>query len=71
MLKSLDEELRAAGARLQIVEARASVRDKLRTEGVENRFGRIDRFTSVADAVDAFIAGKAGSPTAVEGDHRP
>ncbi len=53
MLKSLDEELRTVGARLRIVEARSSVRDKLRLEGLEERIGRIDRFTSVADAVEA------------------
>lgn len=53
MLKGLDAELRALGARLHIVEARSSVRDKLRVQGVEERTGLIDRFTSVADAVEA------------------
>jgi MFS superfamily sulfate permease-like transporter len=53
MLKALEKELRGMGIRLQIVEARASVRDKLRAEGIEDRIGRIDRFTSVADAVEA------------------
>lgn len=55
MLKELEAELRALDIRLQIVEARASVRDKLRLEGVEERAGRIDRFTSVADAVDECV----------------
>ncbi len=55
MLKGLDAELESKGWRLQIVEARSSVRDKLRIEGLEDRTGRIDRFTSVADAVDAYL----------------
>jgi MFS superfamily sulfate permease-like transporter len=53
MMKHLEEELRAMGARLHIVEARAAVRDRLRAEGLEDRAGRVDRFTTVADAVDA------------------
>jgi hypothetical protein len=36
------------------VEARSSVRERLRSEGVEARLGGIDRFTTVADAVEAF-----------------
>lgn len=56
MLKGLDAELAATGVRLRIVEARSAVRDKLRLQGVENRGGRIDRFTTVADAVDAAAA---------------
>ncbi len=53
-LAELHRELAGTGIRLQVVEARASVRDTLRTEGVEETFGRFDRFTSVADAVEAF-----------------
>jgi hypothetical protein len=30
------------------------VRERLRGEGVETRLGGIDRFTTVADAVEAF-----------------
>jgi hypothetical protein len=33
------------------VEARASVRDRLRSEGVDEHVGGINRFTSVADAL--------------------
>ena len=55
MLAELHDELAALGCRLQIVEARASVRDTLRREGVEAKSGNINRFTSVADAVDAFL----------------
>jgi len=54
MLAELAGELTAAGIRVQAVDARASVRDRLRNEGVEVKLGGINRFTSVADAVEAF-----------------
>jgi MFS superfamily sulfate permease-like transporter len=54
MLAELTGELTAAGIRFQAVEARSSVRDRLRNEGVEEKLGGINRFTSVADAVDNF-----------------
>jgi high affinity sulfate transporter 1 len=55
MLMGLYEELASANVRLQIVEARASVRDRLQAEGVEDKVGRIGRFRSLADAVDDFL----------------
>jgi high affinity sulfate transporter 1 len=54
MLAELAGELGAAGIRVQSVEARSSVRDRLRNEGVEEKLGGINRFTSVADAIEAF-----------------
>jgi hypothetical protein len=51
----LADELQAAGARLQVVEARSSVRDRLRAEGVDAKLGAVNRFTSVADAVEEFV----------------
>jgi high affinity sulfate transporter 1 len=54
MLAELAGELTAAGVRIQAVEARSSVRDRLRNEGVDVKLGLIDRFTSVADAIEAF-----------------
>jgi hypothetical protein len=57
MLAELAGELAASGVRVQAVEARSSVRDRLRVEGVEAKLGGINRFTSVADAVDNFITG--------------
>ncbi len=51
-LAALADELRAAGVRLQIVEARSSVRDRLRAEAVDARLGGVNRFSSVADAVE-------------------
>jgi hypothetical protein len=48
------DELIAQGIRLQAVEPRSSVRDRLRDEGVDGKLGGINRFSSVADAVDDF-----------------
>jgi MFS superfamily sulfate permease-like transporter len=49
----LGEELRTLGTRLCVVEARSPVRDRLRSVGYEERFGRLDRFRTIADALDA------------------
>jgi MFS superfamily sulfate permease-like transporter len=56
-LAALGDELGAAGMKLQAVEARAVVRDRLRHEGADARLGGVNRFTSVADAVEAFQRG--------------
>jgi sulfate permease, SulP family len=56
MLAGLYDGLAAVNVRLQIVEARASVRDRLHAEGVEEKVGRIGRFKSLADAVDDFLS---------------
>jgi SulP family sulfate permease len=50
----LASEVTAKGIQFQAVEARSSVRDRLRNEGVDAKLGGINRFTSVADAVEAF-----------------
>jgi MFS superfamily sulfate permease-like transporter len=50
----LAAELAAAGIRVQVVEARSSVRERLRREGLDAQLGGIDRFTSVADVVEEF-----------------
>ncbi len=51
-LAGLADELRAQGVSVQVVEARSSVRERLRGEGLDARLGGIDRFTSVADVVE-------------------
>jgi high affinity sulfate transporter 1 len=51
-LGGLADELTAAGIRFQAVEPRSSVRDRLRREGVDGKLGGIDRFTTVADAIE-------------------
>ena len=58
-LAGLADELTASGIHVQVVEARSSVRERLRREGLDARLGGIDRFTSVADAVDSFQEGAA------------
>ena len=55
MLLNLHAEMAKRGIQFQIVEARSSVRDMLRLEGVEETTGPIDRFTMLADAVEAFM----------------
>ena len=49
---SLHAELAKHGIAFRLVEARSKVRDMLRLEGVETKVGRIDRFTTLADAID-------------------
>jgi MFS superfamily sulfate permease-like transporter len=46
------KELTDSGIRVQVVEARSAVRERIRGEGLDERLGGIDRFTSVADVVD-------------------
>jgi high affinity sulfate transporter 1 len=53
-LSGLASELAALGIQMQIVEARASVRDRLRAEGLDEKCGGIDRFRNVAQAVEDF-----------------
>jgi MFS superfamily sulfate permease-like transporter len=48
----LKAELRRSSIRL-VVEARASVRERLRALGLEGRVGSINRCTAIADAVKA------------------
>jgi high affinity sulfate transporter 1 len=52
-LAGLADELRAVGIRMQVVETRSAVRERLRLEGLDERLGGISRFSSVADAVDS------------------
>jgi len=54
VVMNIADDIKAVGARLQIVEARSSVRDRLRAEGMEEHVSQVNRFTSVADAVEDF-----------------
>jgi SulP family sulfate permease len=58
-LGELANELTAKHIQFQAVEARSSVRDRLRNEGVDAKLGGINRFTTVADAVEAFQKSRA------------
>ena len=62
---SLESELKKRGAIFRIVEARSTVRDMLRLEGMEERVGRIDRFTTPGRSDRRFpeTAGEEGSET--------
>jgi len=51
-LAGMADEITALGIRFQAVEARSSVRDRLRDEGLDHRLGGIDRRATVADAVE-------------------
>jgi MFS superfamily sulfate permease-like transporter len=53
-LGGMADELTAKGIRFQAVEPRASVRDRLRDEGVDEKLGGVNRFTTVADAIEDF-----------------
>ncbi len=55
-LGDLASEVTAKGIHFQAVEARSSVRDRLRNEGVDAKMGGINRFTTVADAIDHFLS---------------
>jgi high affinity sulfate transporter 1 len=51
LLKRLFTDLKSKGITLKIAEARAEVRDKLRSENLEELLGHISRFVSVDDLV--------------------
>ncbi len=55
MLAGLADELAAKGIEIQAVEAHSQVRDRLRSEGLTERFGGIERLRTVADAADDFL----------------
>jgi high affinity sulfate transporter 1 len=58
MLADLVKELGTTGTRLRVIEARSSVRDRLRAEGVDEQVGGINRFTTVAAAIEVALAEK-------------
>ena len=61
-LKSFQRDWAAAGIQFRIVETRATVRDFLRVEGLEEKLGRLSRFTSLADALYEYERENARSP---------
>jgi MFS superfamily sulfate permease-like transporter len=56
VLGELGEELAADGIRVQAVEPRSSVRDRLRTTGADEKLGGVNRFRSIADVLDSETA---------------
>jgi len=59
-LAAMADELRAKGIHFQAVEPRSSVRDRFRKEGVDEKLGHVNRFTTVADVIDYFQKEMAG-----------
>ena len=60
VLGDLAAEIVAKGIRFQAVEPRSSVRDRLRNEGVDGKLGGVNRFTTVADAIDNLVLNVTG-----------
>lgn len=54
------DELAKRNVTLRVTDARATVRDLLRAEGVDEKVGGVNRFASVADVVDDFLAESSG-----------
>ena len=48
------DEITGLGIRFQAVEARSSVRDRIRGEGVDTKLGGMDRLMTVADVIEHF-----------------
>ena len=62
-LASMADELTAAGIQFHAVEARSSVRDRLRHQGVDGKLGGVNRFATVADVIDHFQRQRNTSPS--------
>jgi high affinity sulfate transporter 1 len=71
MFLALHAELAKRGIAFRLVETRSEVRDMLRVEGVEEKVGRIDRFTMLADTIDDFQNSAAGNPHSDEQSEKP
>ena len=61
-LAGMAEELIAERIQFLTVEARSSVRDRLRHEGVDSKLGGVNRFATVADVIDHFQRERNASP---------
>jgi len=65
-LAGMAEELIAQGIQFHAVEARSSVRDRLRREGVDGKLGGVNRFMTVADVIDHFLGESEPSAAAIK-----
>ena len=59
MFLALHAELARRGIAFQLVEAHAEVRDMFRTEDIEKKIGPVDRFATLAHAIDHFQSNPA------------
>jgi sulfate permease, SulP family len=65
-LAGMAEELIAERIQFNAIEARSSVRDRLRREGVDGKLGGVNRFMTVADVIDHFLAESEPSVAAIK-----
>jgi len=65
-LAGMAEELTAKRIQFHAVEARSSVRDRLRREGVDGKLGGVNRFMTVADVIDHFLSDSPASGAAIK-----
>src|SRR5262249_213442 len=65
-LAGMADELTAEGIEFHAVEARSSVRDRLRHEGVDGKLGGVNCFTTVADVIDHFLGKSEPSAAAIK-----
>jgi high affinity sulfate transporter 1 len=65
-LAGMAAELTAGGIHFHAVEERSSVRDRLRREGVDEKLGGVNRFSSVADVIDHFLGESESSVAAIK-----
>jgi MFS superfamily sulfate permease-like transporter len=63
ILMALADDLKSIGIRMQVVEARGSVRDRLRSERLDEKLGGVDRYRNLAQVVEDFelLKGRADS----------
>ena len=61
-LAGMADELGKRGIQVRAVDARSSVRDRLRRIGVDARLGGINQIDTVANVVAAFQSPEAGEP---------
>ncbi len=66
MLGELEEQLRVLGAELRLAEVHGQAQERLRAEGVADRFGGVERRAPVAALVGAAVAVPAGSTGPVD-----
>src|SRR5437762_9085328 len=67
-LASMADELTAERIELHAVHPRSAVRDRFRHEGVDSKLGGVNRFTSVADAIDHFVGESKPSAAAIKSE---
>ena len=67
-LAGMAEELITGRIQFQAIEARSSVRDRFRREGVDAKLGGVNRFTTVADVIDHFLAESGPAAAAIKSE---